>query len=175
LEDSVARQLLASATSRLYLASASLPALLPPVLADGHVLVDGGLFDNTPVGPMQDRRPGATIAVEVALDSELDAEPGLTQCPPAWRILLGQLSLRRRLRVPPQSSILTQSILCGSLESTKQALTRADLVLAPIDAEYGVFDFHRHAEMVEAAYRSTMERAEELVAIRDRVCGGSKS
>ncbi|MEO6203813.1 MAG: patatin-like phospholipase family protein [Mycobacteriales bacterium] len=31
------------------LASASLPGILPPVVIDGHALIDGGLVDNTPI------------------------------------------------------------------------------------------------------------------------------
>lgn len=46
-------------------ASASLPSIMPPVWNDGHLLVDGGVVSNLPVGIMRDRINGRVIAVDV--------------------------------------------------------------------------------------------------------------
>jgi predicted acylesterase/phospholipase RssA len=153
-------------------ASVSLPALLPPVLVNGHVLVDGGILDHMPIEQMRARNPGPVIAVEVGMDNHLDAAQELTECPPGWRVLLSRLPMARRIRVPLLANIITQSVLCSGLLDAQAAQAMADLVITPLDGRYRILDFKHHVEIAEAAYRSTMERAEEIDAFRDRFVRG---
>lgn len=52
------------------LASASIPGIFPPVEWEGRLLVDGGICDNLPVGPLRDRGCGAVIAVRLFFQKE---------------------------------------------------------------------------------------------------------
>jgi NTE family protein len=47
-------------------ASSAIPAVFPPmVLDDGEVLIDGGLMDNAPLGPMRDLKPGLNVVMNI--------------------------------------------------------------------------------------------------------------
>ncbi len=47
-------------------ASISLPGILPPIVADGQVLVDGAVLNNFPVDVMRDLHRGRIVGVDVA-------------------------------------------------------------------------------------------------------------
>ena len=54
-------------------ASSALPGILPPVVQDGEVLVDGGVLRNLPADVMRETHRGPIIGVDVALTEELGA------------------------------------------------------------------------------------------------------
>jgi len=68
-------------------ASSALPGVLPPVFANGQVLVDGGVIDNLPVGEMRKRMSGEIIAVDVGGGYRLEAMIEETELPPWWQLI----------------------------------------------------------------------------------------
>jgi len=53
-------------------ASMSLPGIVPPVIADGHILIDGSVLDNLPVDIMKNfSHGGPVIAVDVGIQDDL--------------------------------------------------------------------------------------------------------
>jgi NTE family protein len=55
-------------------ASIALPGILPPVVWDNEVLVDGAALDNFPVATMRDTHRGPIIGIDVAQQHALDSE-----------------------------------------------------------------------------------------------------
>ena len=57
-------------------ASVALPGLLPPLVIDNHVHVDGGIMNNLPVDHMSRLISGPIIAVDVCGNTSLASEGG---------------------------------------------------------------------------------------------------
>ena len=75
-------------------ASSAIPALFPPIVMDnGEVLIDGGLMDNAPLGPMRDLKAGPNVLLNISRA-------------PDWRVmsdyrkLPGRLGAWRKLLLP---------------------------------------------------------------------------
>ncbi|MFY8215519.1 MAG: patatin-like phospholipase family protein, partial [Chthoniobacterales bacterium] len=65
--------------SRSLLASFSIPGALPPVIINGHLMVDGGTFNNFPVDVMEAQGVGKIIGV--VMTEEASQPLGLTELP----------------------------------------------------------------------------------------------
>jgi predicted acylesterase/phospholipase RssA len=138
-------------------ASVSLPVVLPPVIRDGELFIDGGLLDNLPVAEMRRRMgPGAIVAVDPTpkrLAQPYDAlEPDVS----GWRLLAERLvPFRRRRHVPSIGDIIQRTMMAGSLHLRQRDRgTDADtLLLNPQLGDWGLLAFERLDEIVEAGYR----------------------
>lgn len=140
-------------------ASASIPALLPPVYtAEGDMLVDGCLLDNVPVKAMRDLKTGPNVVVSFkppALDRyDVDYE-ALPSRAALMRLVLNPL---RRDRLPDAPGLIT--VLMRALMANRRDFNREldadDLALTPpIPAGVGFLDWHRHRELFQGAYTWT--------------------
>jgi NTE family protein len=132
-------------------ASVAIPGVLPPVLARGDVLVDGGVMNNLPVDVMQSRGRGRVIGVDVGADrafrSDLDEAdlPSLWEC---WR------SRRRR---PGILQILWRCGMVGSAQASATQRDQADILLRPPLESVDLLDWRAFRRAVEIGYRSAVE------------------
>ncbi|MDG2113181.1 MAG: hypothetical protein P8N02_11265 [Actinomycetota bacterium] len=117
------------------------------------MLVDGGIINNMPVDIARRRHPGATvIGVDVGIESELDAgdlpDHGVVS---GWSILGRKLNpLARSDEVQGMLSILMRVTELGAVDNED----RGDLVIEPDVARYGLFDFSRLDDLIEAGYEA---------------------
>lgn len=139
-------------------ASMSLPAILPPVLADGEVLVDGGLFDNLPVEPMQLRHRGRTIACDVSAADDLVVDAGMESIPRGTTLLMNRLlPFRDNPQLPLIGEIITRSIIAGAVESSRRSHQLADLVVVPTLPSISMLDFEAAEAFIDIGYRHAMQ------------------
>ena len=117
--------------------STSLPGLIPPTVADGRVLVDGGLVNNLPVDVMVADGEGPVIAVDVS----------------------GEPFRRRRGRRARPSIVetLAGATVAGGRARADANRGLADCVLLPDTGGIGLLDFRRLDEAVEAGRRAVLE------------------
>ncbi|WP_407518786.1 patatin-like phospholipase family protein [Methylobacterium oryzisoli] len=136
-------------------ASIAIPGLLPPVLAEEGVLVDGGIMNNLPADLMAARGRGAVLAVDVASDLALDTMP---------RRSLRSRLLRRVLGVPCAmpgiAQILLRSATLSSDASAAMARDRATAVLCPPLAGIDLRAWRSYAAVAEIGYRHARARIE---------------
>ncbi len=115
-------------------ASMSIPALLTPVEVDGRLLVDGGISSNIPVD----------IARQMGVDRVIVVDIGSP--------LASTESLRTVFDILNQSvSLLTRR----NSEAQLATLQVDDILVQPMLAGFGVTDFSRAQEMMDAGYRAT--------------------
>jgi len=134
-------------------ASASLPGVFPPVVIDRRLAVDGGILDNLPVDIMREKPVGRIVAVDVT--SRRDHEVDYPAVPSPWRVLAGRmLPMARRYRVPGTVSMLLMAMGIGTMEASRQAGERADLVVTPDLARFGFTDVRPYDRIVEAGYEA---------------------
>lgn len=138
-------------------ASVSLPAILPPSVENGHLLVDGGVLNNLPIDIMRERVRGRLIAVDLTVDTLRGTKhsgiPGSIEY------------LRNRLmpgpnteETPTLSRIIMQITTMASRKEMLTARKQADLYLNP---PVGCFDFlawKKMREIADAGYRYALPR-----------------
>jgi predicted acylesterase/phospholipase RssA/CRP-like cAMP-binding protein len=141
-------------------ASVSLPVILPPVVRDGDLVVDGGLLDNLPIGPMRRRMPTGPI---IAIDPSPQRSPvryhPIAPDASGWALLRDRLLRRdRRLSTPSLGDIVQRTVVVGSLHLRSRRETDPDVLeLAPELGEWARLDFGALAVIAEAGYRELRE------------------
>lgn len=144
-------------------ASVSLPAILPPAIEDGHLLVDGGVLNNLPIDIMHKRMQGKIIAVDLAVD----ALEGMAyqRIPGSLEYLANQLLPGRPRRAAPTlSRVILQVTTLASRKEVQHARKLADLYLSPPLSEYDFLDWRKMHEIAEAGYRHALPRIKEWLA-----------
>jgi NTE family protein len=141
-------------------ASLSLPGVLPPVVEDGHVLVDGALVRNLPVDLVREQHDGVTIGVDVASSEGLKPDDLLLK-PSGWRWLTSGAWLKG----PPIVSVLIRAATLPSFAAA--ARSQDDLIAIVPDVQgVGLQDWKAYDFAVASGYRAAMAAAETLTALR---------
>lgn len=115
-------------------ASMSIPAVFAPVELDGRLLVDGGMTDNIPLDVA--REMGVDVAIVVDIGTPL----------------------RTRKQLTTVVDVLNQSITLMTRSNSEEqlaALKPSDVLIQPALAAFGVTDFGKAQEMIDAGYRAT--------------------
>ena len=107
-------------------ASVAIPGLLPPIIHEKHLLVDGGLMNNFPVDVMASYARGPIIGVDVAGDEAPIAEAENFSEQSWWPLFRQQLK-----GAPSIVSILMRSGTVGNEAQRRQARSQADLLFDP--------------------------------------------
>jgi predicted acylesterase/phospholipase RssA len=146
--------------TRALRSSLSLPGILPPVSIDGHLLIDGGLLDNLPIGVMRQLNGGSRIiAVDVSPRADLVAAREVGTHVSGWRVLAQRIRHpRTRPSVPGIVEILSRTVAVAGLhfEDTHGRPT-ADLLLQPPVARFGTLDFANVRVIADAGYQPSLE------------------
>lgn len=130
---------------RVIRASMSIPAVFAPVEMDGRLLVDGGMTDNIPLDVARDM--GVDIAIVVDIGTPL----------------------RSRQRLATVVDVLNQSITLMTRRNSEEQLAtlhKNDVLIQPPLASFGVTDFGRAQEMIDAGYRATRILDARLAPLR---------
>lgn len=134
------------------MASIAIPGALPPVLKDGHLLCDGGSFNNFPVDVMRRARGvGHVIGVDLSFRKprriELDALPG------TWALLRDRLRPRRqrRYKLPSLVAYLMNVTVMVSTSRQRQSQKMCDLYFNPPLDRVGMLQWGRFDEIVAKA------------------------
>lgn len=140
-------------------ASSALPGILPPVVRDGEVLVDGGVLRNLPADIMRETHRGPVIGVDVALTEELSAEdvarpPSLSRwvLSGAWR------------RGPPIVALLIRSATVTTHREFAAAREASDVLVVPEIPGVGLQDWKSYDPAVEAGLLAAREVLARLPA-----------
>jgi NTE family protein/lysophospholipid hydrolase len=145
---------------RAVLASNSPAGLLPPVVHQGELLVDGAILDNVPVGemrmrlgiPLERRRGnGSIIAIDVDAADPFCVPPDLHHLP---RLRRPKFNGRK---LPGIVDILYRAGHIGGLNTRERTAAMADFFLAPPLSQFPLLGYERAPEIIEAGYRHAMQ------------------
>lgn len=155
-------------------AGLAIPGVIPPVPYEGDLLVDGGVLDNLPIGPM--RASGlvdTVIAVDVAPPTGPRARADYGLSVSGWQAMRTKLGSRKR-NYPGISAVLLRSMIVGSMKQRNDLLAAGmvDLYLNPDLRGISLLDFNEVESVAAAGYEAalpaieswTRERAETGVA-----------
>lgn len=149
-------------------ASISLPAMLPPVLQDGHLLIDGGVLNNLPVDVMRERVNGRIIAVDLSVEHEYR----LTQetLPTGLEYLKGRLlPWKEPVEAPTLARVIMKTTTLASRREVELARRSAHLYLNVPLAEYDLLDWGKFNAIVERGYHYACESLAEHIAANPAV------
>lgn len=107
------------------LASVSIPGILPPVIIDEELHVDGGVMDNLPIQSMYSYPVGHIIAI--ALSSKSTHKLGLQDLPKTSSFLWDRVSNRKNYNLPGIGTIIADSMTINSVHRQEQNKSNVSL------------------------------------------------
>lgn len=141
-------------------ASVSLPAILPPSLQNGHLLIDGGVLNNLPVDVMRERIRGPVIAVDLAVGRGDYAEH--RSIPSVMDYLKSRLVPGRQVvEAPTVSRVIMQITTMASRREAGNARKLADLYLNPPLGSHDFLDWSSMRQIADIGYRHALPRIRE--------------
>lgn len=139
-------------------ATTSIPAVLPPVIDGGELLVDGGLLNNLPTDVMRQRDD---CGVVIAIDSNSRRRVARGRSDPyetslsGWQVLWRRLNpFAQALQVPSLGNIMVRVAMLNDAKHVKTARGLADFYLRLQVGAYGLLEFQALEAIVEAGYAS---------------------
>ncbi len=137
-------------------ATISLPGILPPVVFEKQVLVDGAVLNNFPVDVMRDIHRGRIIGVDVAQAPEgLSAEEFTN--PPGF---FGWTAANGFRAAPPIANLLMRAATVSINPNAHRGLT--DILIAPELTGIELRDWRDYDAAVEAGYNDMKRALAEL-------------
>ena len=138
-------------------ASIAIPGVLPPVVMDGQVLVDGAVLKNFPTSVMRQLNSGPIIGVDMSQTRGVD--PAALENPPSWWkwVLSGAWKAG-----PPIVSILMRSATITTDAEMEQSRAAADVLILPHTGGTDIRDWKAYDEPVASGYEATRAALADL-------------
>ncbi|MEO7150038.1 MAG: patatin-like phospholipase family protein [Rhodanobacteraceae bacterium] len=135
-------------------ASSAVPGILPPLLHDGHVYVDGAVVNNLPTDVLSGEGVGRIIAVDISADDMLIAGVDESVSPPLPALWAERHDGDR----PNAFSILVRAGMINSEAGSARRRKLADLLLRPDLERIGLLDWHEFERAIGIGYRYTRDK-----------------
>jgi len=133
-------------------ASIAIPGLLPPIVIDGQVLVDGAVLKNLPTEVMRQMHSGPIIGVDMSEARGVDAS--LIEHPPSiWRLIMTGAWRRG----PPIVSILMRSATLTTDADLESSRAATDVLIQPMPDGLDIRDWKGYDLGVAAGYQAAKE------------------
>ncbi|QUS40976.1 cyclic nucleotide-binding domain-containing protein [Tardiphaga alba] len=138
--------------ARNVIASYAIPGALPPVFIDGHMMFDGGTFNNFPVDVMAELGVGKIIGIDLSTDHGRTFE--LASVPGTMALLRDKFRPRkkRRYRLPSVFETMLASSFITSASKQKSMRKHVHLLFQPQIPRTGLLEWKRFDQIVEASY-----------------------
>lgn len=140
-------------------ATVAVPGVLPPVVHDGDVLVDGGAMNNLPVDVMLELGRGPVIGCDAGADRAFATHGDDIDVPLPWQLMRW---IKTRRRMPNIFQLLWRTGMVNSSALAAAQRERTDLVLHPPLAEIDMLNWKAFERAIQAGYEYTARRIDEL-------------
>lgn len=138
-------------------ASIAIPGLLPPIVIDDQVLVDGAVLNNLPAEVMRHMNSGPVIGIDMSQARGVD--PELILHPPSvWRLL----ATGAWRRGPPIVSIMMRSATLTTDAEIERSRGIVDILVQPTPDGVDIRDWKAFVPAVDAGYRAMQAELETL-------------
>ena len=140
-------------------ASVAIPGVLPPVMNNGEVLVDGGTMNNLPVDAMRELGRGPVIGCDVGGARAFTADGQDMDVPAPWD-LVGWL--KKRHGRPNIFRILWRAGMVNSAATSNAHREKTDLLLQPPLTQVDMLNWQHFDKAIALGYEYTIRRLAEL-------------
>lgn len=138
-------------------ASIAIPGILPPMIEQGQVLVDGGVMNNLPTDIMREWGRGPVIGVDVGQVEAFACEIDDYSKYPRWKALF-----RRETGAPGIASVLVRSATVSSELLSRACRDQTDLLFTPPVEHIELRAWKTLDHCVECGYRHAMDILEKI-------------
>ena len=137
--------------------SCSIPGIVPPMVHDGQLHIDGSCVNNLPVDVFQRAGMGRVIASD--LDLRVDRRLDYEKVPSPWRVLAGRLVPGvSRVPVPGPLNVVMKSTMLGGAERAARVREEVDLCFVSPVQRIGLLRWSAFDDAVAVGYRHAAER-----------------
>lgn len=138
-------------------ASISIPGVMPPVVIDGQVLVDGAVIKNFPTDVMRQMNAGPIVGVDMSQTRGVD--PGALANPPSWWRWIVSGAWKKG---PPIVSVLMRSATITTDADMEASRAEADLLILPEPEGTDIRDWKVYEPVVAAGHAAAVAALSEL-------------
>lgn len=138
-------------------ASISIPGVMPPVVIDGQVLVDGAVIKNFPTDVMRQLNAGPIIGVDMSQMRGVD--PATLANPPSWWRWIVSGAWKKG---PPIVSVLMRSATITTDADMISSRAEADLLILPEPDGSDIRDWKVYEPVVAAGHGAAVEALSKL-------------
>lgn len=132
-------------------ASIAIPGVMPPVVIDGQVLVDGAVVKNFPTDVMRQLNAGPTIGSDMSQVRGVD--PASLENPPSWWRWIASGAWRSG---PPIVSILMRSATITTDAELERSRAETDLLILPDPGAADIRDWKVYEPIVAAGHAAAV-------------------
>lgn len=153
-------------------ASMSLPVIFAPVPYHGHYLVDGGAINNVPGNALREQGVGRVLGINCtpltddSVSRYLDETNLFKLLKPGDRFWAKLVRFFRAAKLfvtrPPILQIANRAMMLEGSELVRQKAREFDLLLSPDLSRFGLFEFHRREEVIDAGRSAAQKQAQQL-------------
>lgn len=140
-------------------ASVSVPGVLPPVVHEGEVLVDGGAMNNLPVDVMLELGRGPVIGCDAGADRAFATRGDDVDVPLPWQIMRW---IRARRHLPNIFQILWRTGMVNSSALAMAQREKTDLLLRPPLADIDMLNWKAFERAIQSGYEYTARCIDDL-------------
>jgi NTE family protein len=143
--------------ARNVIASYAIPGALPPAFIDGHMMYDGGTFNNFPVDVMAQLGVGRIIGVDLSTNHGRSFP--FDRVPSTLALLGDKLRpwAKRRYHLPSLPETLLASSFITSISKQKATRKFVDLLFRPRITRIGLLDWKHYDDIVAIGYNHAKE------------------
>ncbi|WP_425987556.1 patatin-like phospholipase family protein [Brevundimonas sp. TWP2-3-2] len=138
-------------------ASISIPGVMPPVVIDGQVLVDGAVIKNFPTDVMRQMNAGPIIGVDMSQTRGVD--PATLANPPSWWRWIVSGAWKKG---PPIVSVLMRSATITTDADMESSRADTDLLILPEPNGSDIRDWKVYDPVVAAGHAAAVKALAKL-------------
>ncbi len=142
-------------------ASTSLVGIHPPALTEeGDLLIDGGIFDNTPADVAREMvETGPVIAVDLGFTVRQRVAYAYGEHLSGWKVFWSRINpFTEKIEAPDIVGMMMRANAMASINATTEQVAHADLVLHPPVSDYGLYDLDAYEDIANAGYEYGKEQ-----------------
>ena len=141
--------------------SGGLPAIVPPVVFDGDLHVDGALLNNLPIDVMSQMCDGGTvIAIDVSPIVDMGENTPYGDTLSGWDLLLSKVNpLADEIKIPTLPTIMQRSAEIGAVLQLKGIVEKlTDMYISMPVEHFDILGFGEAEKIVRVGYNEAQRR-----------------
>lgn len=151
-------------------ASACIPGILPPVVDEGRLYIDGGVINYLPTDVMKDymQNRGHIIAVDLSVSMK-EKKYDFPSVIGFWESVFIKLGFVKKYTFPDFYSFLERSIFLGANERTIHNAKLADILIQPnLSGFSSLFEIKNYEQLIQIGYEEMKSKISIIQSSRKR-------
>lgn len=141
--------------------SGGLPAVVPPVVFDGDLHVDGALLNNLPIDVMSQMCDGGTvIAIDVSPIVDMGENKTFGDTLSGWDVILSKINpFAKQIKMPTLPTIMQRSAEIGAVLQLKGIVEKlTDMYISMPVEHFDILGFKEAENIVQVGYNEAQRR-----------------